>query len=105
MKVLMLLMSRFAAGMVLFFPEADELAGGVGALERDRVLAGEAGGAVADALAAGVARGLDRVEQAVDREVAEAVAGHVAGDLGRRVRRRDELRARRRVDAVVAGVR
>src|SRR5690606_28781189 len=67
----------------------------------NRVLAGEARRAVA--LAAVIAG--DRAHHALVREVPERVARDVAVDLLDRVRCRDQLAARRRIDAVVAGVR
>ena len=67
-------------------------------LVRDRrgVLAGEAGVAVLVALAGGA-------QHAVEREVAQRVHAEELADLLDRVRRRDELLAGRRVDAVVTG--
>src|SRR5262245_45191572 len=73
----------------------------VGLAQRHRVVAGEAGRAVALARR----RRADRRHEAVVREVRERVARDVARDLVDGVRRRDQLAARRRVDAVVAGVR
>src|SRR5207247_1260883 len=65
---------------------------------RDRVVAGEAGVAEVRPLAGeGVHAGNAQVRQRVGAEV--------RADLRHRVRRGDQLRARRRVDAVEAGVR
>src|SRR2546426_9092875 len=64
--------------------------------ERDGVLVGVAGGTERSALT-------DRAVHPFERQIAERVGADVAADLVDTVRRGDELRAARRIDAVVAG--
>src|SRR3982750_1658901 len=70
-------------------------------LDRDRVVVVEAG--VAEAVAGTVARAVDGFVQSLQREEAERIGAHELPDLLRRARRRDQLLARRRIDAVVTG--
>src|SRR6266496_2025082 len=70
-------------------------------LDRDRVDIREAG--VAEPFARSVAGAVDGFVQPLERQVAERVGADELPDLVDRPRRRDQLFARRRVDAVVTG--
>src|SRR5919204_3047338 len=88
--------SRYVSGFIGLDVEEVQLRRGIG-LDTDLVGAGEARVTEARRIAA---RGL---QHAVEREVAERVRAEIATDLVHLMARRDQLFARRRVDAVVAG--
>src|SRR5262249_19655630 len=88
--------SRYVSGFIGSDVEEVQLRRRIG-LDADLVGAGEAGVTEARGIAAG------GLQHAVERQVAERVGAEIAADLVDLVARGDELLARGRIDAVVAG--
>src|SRR6267378_4871837 len=88
--------SRYVRGFIALDVEEVELGRGVG-LDADLVSAGEAR---MTEIAGVAARGL---EHALERQVAERVGPEITADLVDVMARADQLLARGRVDAIVAG--